>query len=504
MVCIEFVVEIWYTVSGMKLLKISLISLAISVLLVEPVMAATFNRHAVISDADMTDSTRMSSSAVFTFLRDQGGILGSYRTTDTDGVDKTAAEIIYNAAQRNRLNPQFLLAHIQKESSLVTGNNSSLLDWALGFGVCDSCSKDHPDVVKYKGFAKQVDAAANQFRNGYLADLDRKNSTISGWGVGISKNTLDGITITPQNKATAAIYTYTPWLGYHGGNSNVGGNSLFFDLMERFFPNRTSKILDYPDGTIFQKFTDGSVYKLENGTLRPITSQAALLANYDVSRIILADDDTLNRYPVGADISYPKFIYIQDPRGGVYLIDQNHNRRAITSREQLRTMGVNPEEIIPLSQAAIDSIPEKPPITNAEKYPLGGLLQNSKTGAVMYLDMKTRLHPVWSKDVMENRFKGLSISSESVAALNEYEVGDPVKLADGTLVKIPGRDIIYVIDDGRKRPIQSAEVLEGLGGFANVIETTKPVLKLHDQGKVLKFKSSAKTKKKKKKKNKKK
>ncbi|MDP3970754.1 MAG: hypothetical protein Q8P90_03565 [bacterium] len=475
------------------------LTIAIQGFFVHAVVASGFYANNIITDDDMTDYSRMSATAIQSFLSSKGGILSTYQTVDVDGVNKSAAEIIYNVSYRYRLNPQFLISHIQKESSLITGHNSNLLDWALGYGVCDSCSKDHPSVIKYKGFAKQMDAAGNQFRNGYLSDLESRNSTISGWGVGIGKYTLDGVLITPSNKATAVLYTYTPWVGYHGGDANVGGNSLFYDIMERYFPGRTSRILEYPDSTLFQDVATGSVYKLDAGKIRPITSYTALLSNYDPSRIVLVDEIVLDRYQKGDPIFFPKFIYVQSPQGGVFLIDQDHKKRAITSREAFRSMGVNPEEVIPLTQDAIDAIPENPPITTSDRYPIGGLIQNKDNGAVMYLDTQASLHPVWSKEIMDNRFKGLAVNSENAQVFNEYPVKQPVKFSNGTLLKIPERDKIYVIDDGKKRPVESSEVLDSLGGFESVTTTSKSMLKLHETGNALKFKKSTKKKKKKKK-----
>ncbi|MBI2415112.1 MAG: hypothetical protein HYV33_00425 [Candidatus Kerfeldbacteria bacterium] len=453
-------------------------------------MAATFNPHRIISDDDMIDYHRMTLSSVAAFLLQQGGILGSYSTIDVDGTEHSAAEIIYNASQRYRLNPQFLLAQIQKESSLVTGQRTDLLDWALGYGVCDGCSKTHPNVIKYKGFAKQVAAASSRIRDSYLADLAARNSTISGWGVGRSKTTLDGITITPQNQATAALYTYTPWVGYYGGDVSVGGNSLFFDLMERFFPNRSSYILEYPNLSLLQDVTTGSVYKLEDNLLRPITSTTALLANYDPARIIPVETEVIYRYSVGDLISFPKFILVQDPTGGIHLIDQHHKRRAITSAEIFQSLGFNPEMVLPISAETLSTIPQAPPLTQADIYPLGALLQNPTTGAVSYLDPATTLHPVWDKSIITNRFKGYGIYQAKPEQLNSYASGDPVRLSDGTLVKIPERNTVYVIDQGKKRAIPSTEVLDRLGGFADVITTSKAVLKLHPAGEPLQLKKS--------------
>ncbi len=463
------------------------IVLMLAVLIPGVTQAATFNPHKIISDDDLTDYSRMSLSGIQTFLDREGGILADYSTTDVDGVQRSAAEIIYNTSYRYKLNPQFILATVQKESSLVTGSNSSLLDWALGYGVCDSCSKDDPNVVRYKGFAKQLAAAADRIRNSYLEDLDSRNSTVSGWGVGVTKTTLDGISITPQNKATAVLYTYTPWLGYHGGDASVGGNSLFFDLMERFFPNRASSVLAYPDLTLLQDSITGAVYKLEDNKIRPITSYTALLANYDPSRIIVVDSSVIERYSEGDPIMVPRFILVQGPNGGIYLIDSEHKKRAITSAEVFRQLGYNPEEVLPINQADLDAIPSNPPITAADRYPLGAVLQNASTGAVQYLDDDGTVHPIWSRGILENRFKGYTINAEAASAIATYAQGNPIKYADGTLLKIPERDTIYVIDDGKKRPVLSGEVLDRLGGYSSVVVASKAELKLHETGKPMRL-----------------
>lgn len=463
------------------------IGLILAFLFPTVLQAATFNPHKIITDDDLTDYTRMSFSGIQNFLNREDSILATYTTADVDGATRSAAEIIYNTSYRYRLNAQFLLATIQKESSLVTGTNTALLDWVLGYGVCDSCSKTDPKVVKYKGFAKQLDAAGSRIRDSYLADLDASNSTVSGWGVGVTKTTLDGIAITPQNQATAVLYTYTPWLGYYGGDASVGGNSLFYDVMERFFPNRATSILDYPNLSLLQDYNTGTVYKLERNELRPITSYTALLANYDPSRIIAVDSSVVERYDEGDPIVVPKFILIQAPSGGIYLIDSSHKRRAITSAEVFRKLGYNPAEVIPINQADLEDIPEAPPITEANKYPLGAVLQNATTGAVVYLDDDQVVHPVWSKSILDNRFKGYALHSETSELIATYETGSPETYADGTLLKIPERDTIYVIDGGKKRPVLSDTVLDKLGGYQNVLTTNKVSLKLHETGKPLRL-----------------
>lgn len=448
--------------------------------------AKVVNPNAIISDPDMVDFTSMSLTGIQSFLKSSGGVLGDYRT-NVNGVEYSAAEVIYSAAQRTQLNPQFLIAQLQKESSVVTGHSTTYLDWAMGYAVCDGCSKEDPQVLKYKGFYNQVNASADRFRS-YLTDLSTRNSTISGWGVGRSKTSLDQVTITPQNKATAAVFTYTPWLGYYGGDTSVGGNSLLVDVMDRFFPDRNglASRLNYPDGILFQS-PSGSVYRLADSKLRPITSKAALLANYDTKAIIPVGYDVLNRYEQGSPISYPKFILIQSKNtGAVYIIDENYQRRGITSKEMLHQLGYNPEEMVPVAEADLSAIPEGSPLTTADKYPLGALLQNDATGGVMYFDSTDdTLHPIIDRSIINKRFKGYTIYQEQPQVFQDYEVSSPVQFEDGTLVKIPERNTIYVIDNGQKRAITSPKILKKLGGKKNIVMTSKKVLKLHTLGEPL-------------------
>ena len=110
--------------------------------------AATFNPNNIISDNDLVDSQTMSATRIQKFLQDKGSPLANYQINDPWGNLKTAAQIIFDASQYYIINPQFLLVLLQKEQSLITDPTPSQgqLDWATGYGVCDSCSKDDPAI----------------------------------------------------------------------------------------------------------------------------------------------------------------------------------------------------------------------------------------------------------------------------------------------------------------------------------------------------------------------
>lgn len=140
---------------------------------------------------------------------------------------RTVAQAVVDAAWRYDINPLVLLAKLQVEMGLlgkVTKPSTRRVDFAMGCG----CPDNRPCDEDLRGLDKQLVCAAERFRS-YLSDLDSKGVTIAGWRVGRSKKTLDPIRVTPKNRATAALYTYTPWV-----LTGTGGNWLFWNVYRKY------------------------------------------------------------------------------------------------------------------------------------------------------------------------------------------------------------------------------------------------------------------------------
>ncbi len=176
------------------------------------------------------------------------------------GTGMTAAEIIYDAAQQNQINPQVLLVLLQKESSLITDKVPNDFDYrkATGYGCPDTAACDS----KYYGFKNQIYRAAELFR--YVLD---KNSVYYPAGhtvnVGYHPNPGCGSTrIFIENRATAALYQYTPYqpnaaalsAGYGTGDAcSAYGNRNFYLYFTDWFGSTTyvkvdGELVTIPDG----------------------------------------------------------------------------------------------------------------------------------------------------------------------------------------------------------------------------------------------------------------
>jgi hypothetical protein len=197
----------------------------------EVLMEATteYDMHRLLEDADILGGQWITVTQVQQFLQQKGSYLATY----TDPAwGKTAATLIVERSKAYGLSPLYMLARIQTESSLITSGTSNNLSKACGCGCPDSSGCD----PAYSGFGNQVECAAKKMR-GYFNDLDAGRATISGWKVGVTKSTLDPCSVKPATKATAALYTYTPWVGAYAiqcGKTTVGGSSLVAVAYNRF------------------------------------------------------------------------------------------------------------------------------------------------------------------------------------------------------------------------------------------------------------------------------
>lgn len=190
-----------------------------------------FDHNAVIDDKSMRDSEAVTAADVQKFLeKTPWGTKSALAKYTEDG--KTAAEIMVEAAHSQGINPLEMLVRVQMEQGLVSKTTASASTIAIAFG----CGCPHSPVCNdsYRGFANQASCAAGTMRRSMDKALT-STGTVSGWARNKSKATEDGVTVLPKNAATAALYTYTPWVGEAGGGKpGVGGVSLHAQVWDRF------------------------------------------------------------------------------------------------------------------------------------------------------------------------------------------------------------------------------------------------------------------------------
>jgi hypothetical protein len=183
----------------------------------------------VLADNEVEGRADITVAQVQTFLEKKGSALARY----TEG-GRTAADVIVSAGRAWNISPLYLLARIQTESSLITSGSLDKVRQATGCACPDGGGCDASKAT----FTIQVQCASRWMRD-YFNELRDNGVTRAGWRVGVGKTTLDGCWVTPANRATAALYTYTPHAGAYaiGCGGPWGGTSLVAVAFRLYAPD---------------------------------------------------------------------------------------------------------------------------------------------------------------------------------------------------------------------------------------------------------------------------
>lgn len=175
--------------------------------------ASAHDPQNLISDGEFVAWQTWDADGIQSFLNTKGGT--RLRAFREGGL--SAAQIIANAARMYGVNPVVIISTIQKEESLIESNTNFdyRVRWAMGYGICDDCDSNDPALQRYAGFTNQVYSGTWQLKTNYLVWA----ANGSAWNVGKTMM-IDGQAIKFANRATSALYRYTPHLS---GNESFNG-----------------------------------------------------------------------------------------------------------------------------------------------------------------------------------------------------------------------------------------------------------------------------------------
>ncbi len=439
--------------------------------------ARTFNPNNIITDEELRDSDSLTKTAIQTFLERQNSVLARYSQV-VDSVSKKASEIIAEVAQKNNINPKFLLTNLEKEQGLLSRSTATekQLDWAMGFGCPDNAKCNE----KYRGFFNQVESAAIT-QNSYI----QKASQFS-FQVGRTTVTKDKYAVTPANQATANLYIYTPHVGNApelGISQPYGANKLFWRIWQRYFTYQP-----FLDG---QVLTNGSDYwVISNNTKRKFASADLFLQDYRREDAIAVSTDTLLAYSEGVQVKFANNSVVRSSSSGqMYLLVGNERRpladgsalavlngvRIATTENDVRT--VDESDLAPYLLGGT--------ISSSSQYPQGKLFRD-ESGAIWLV--KDGLKSPVDSAVVQNRFAGQTPEAISSSALEVYPTASGIKLKDGTFVTSGGQ--YYLISNGERMRIDDLGVFNRVFGpqkQSSALSISTTLLQLHPAGEPISY-----------------
>lgn len=191
---------------------------------------ATFNKNHIVDDDFYVNSNYATAEQLKRFLQDTPHKAAKHSwLADARIGDLPAPEAIVRAAKAHNINPLMVLARMQVESSLV-GKSEEPVGRAGQFALgCHKESAAYPngldpavaplDIQLECGAAtlEKLFASASKRSNGF--PINAPNPT----------PTLDKIDVNPDNIATSALYSYTPFV-----LEGKGGNWLVWNITKRY------------------------------------------------------------------------------------------------------------------------------------------------------------------------------------------------------------------------------------------------------------------------------
>ncbi|OIP85460.1 hypothetical protein COV88_00380 [Candidatus Saccharibacteria bacterium CG11_big_fil_rev_8_21_14_0_20_41_19] len=440
---------------------------------------------------------------------------------------KSSAQIIYDVAQKYHINPQVLIVLLQKEQGLVTD------DWpgpwqyekATGYGCPDTAPCDS----QYYGLTNQLDWSGKMYRaimndsptwySPYVVGNNKiyynpgpyNNATQSYYGRFGTKADIEycgSSTVNIQNRATQALYDYTPYqpnqaaldAGYGSVFCGAYGNRNFYLYFSDWFgspqfgnlvrtrENATVYLISdddrYPiaDASILsslkpfgdityvtQSYLDakslgrtlgrlitsssGTIYYFDSGIKLAFKSCAQMVDyGYDCTQPALLSD-----YLIGSLSTGPSMTNVFQTTNGKRFYIKSGEKKEIYDDASLQKIGVSANSNT-LNESAISNLSYGSPVIRDDV-----IVTSRETGS-KYISQNGRFIKLSAYLLDSDAFTKLSDSKLDSASINEFTIS---KSFNGFAQNSTGKK--YIIDSYGKTLLSNPE--EWLGSYTTLTDT---------------------------------
>lgn len=383
----------------------------------------------------------------------------TYCNYGVSGGTKSAAMIISEVSWACGINPQVLLILLQKEQSFITDDWPWSIQYAkaTGYGCPDSDLSSNVDgnnngcYDEFEGFFRQVFYAARQYQK-YVKLSDQFN-----FAAGRTSNILwhpnsncGGSSVYIQNKATAALYNYTPYqpntaalynlYGAGDGCSSYGNRNFWRMYNDWFGPTM---------GSLVKIANDKTVYLLNDTKAHPIYDSNVLndLALLGPVREVTSNE--INSHYAGSPLT--RMIGV-DGGSTLYLINASI-KLPFSSCSQVADYGFNCSNVVKLSPLLVNKLVNGPAVSST--------LKSNSSPNIYFMD-NGKKRPIPSvSDLQKLNFPHTNVFTNDL--VSSQDNGLPL-YGPSSLVKTANSPSVYIVKDtDTLLPVNSFTFTEELG-----------------------------------------
>lgn len=293
----------------------------------------------------------------------------NYGKSDRPSGSISAAEIVYNYSRQFNINPQVIIATLQKENGMITDEwpTPKQFTEAMGFACPDNVAPGAPACdPAYKSFSAQVYQAARHFR-GYIDNA-------SGWFIPYNTGNNSILwnpnqdcgrsTVNIENRATVALYSYTPYRPNQaalnaqygtGDGCSAYGNRNFYLYFTDWFGTVSSKPL-------IRTESSGALYYSDGTNKFPVHSMDVVrqygLTSSDVGFISQSSLDSIPQSTTTKFLThYAKSASDTDGDGSTIYLISDGKRYAISSMAQMDRFNLDVSNVTYLPYYTLNTLP---------------------------------------------------------------------------------------------------------------------------------------------------
>ncbi len=355
-------------------------------------------------------------------------------------------------------NTQKTNAPVVATSGALIGNNA--YDVTATLGSAKITQLPAPITIAIKYTSTQVGGDVSKLRVAYY------NETTKAWVPLVT--TVDTSTRTASAQVSHltlfGLINYTTDVPQEESatSSSTGSSSDTTDTTEDSGTVLGSSTGVYPNGSLLVAQGTPAVWYISGDEKHLIRSAAVFESRFNWNDVItLPSSRQLDLYAQGADVTFAPGVLVKEQGSpSVYRITDTGSKQPIVSLEVFLNRGYNFDQVIEVEPNGLASYETLAALTDTSILD-GDLVKVAGNPAVYYVQAgKTRLIP-HEAIFVENAFSFSDVRTVPLAEFALLGTGSEMTYPDGTLIK--GSDAsVYVIADGKKRPIVSGQDFEAL------------------------------------------
>jgi len=269
-------------------------------------------------------------------------------------------------------------------------------------------------------------------------------------------------------------------MGYQWTNV-IGVAASHLDLYTTGSNVRTSKI--HPNGTLVRVQDTNTIYFIESGKKRHVTSPQVLEANgYRWNEVVTVKRSELEMYGVGQDLStYPTGTLLKGPDDKVYVISGT-TKRLISGPEVFEKLGYQWQNIKNVSSEHLSLYTTGATLSNADARPDGTLIKGVTNE--VYLIESGAKRQITSPVIFSRRgYQWSHIVQVSGPELAQYAEGTNISTYPPTSLLKDEVNRVYLVSNGKKHWFAGPRAFEDMGyQWSNLIPVMSTELNAYTNG----------------------